>query len=100
MNDHHDECFETETGVPTLTIEIAGVATMVPYSSFRQAVFENEQIAIEFYDWQMVIVGERLSTLWRQLQLQDVRVIRPSGGAVDGSCFVSRIKLARIQQEP
>lgn len=99
MTDHHDECFETEVGVPTLTVEIARTATMFPYSSFRQAILQDERIVIELFDWQIVLVGERLSSLWRQLQMQDVRVIRTSGEGSDGSCLVSEIKLARTQED-
>ena len=99
MNDQKDECFETETGVPTLTIEVTGTATMIPYSSFRQAVFQEDQIEIECYDWQIEIEGQRLSSLWRQLQMQDVRVIRRSSGAADGPCLISEIKMTQIQED-
>lgn len=99
MTDEKDECFETETGVPTLTIETAGEIRMFPYSSFRHATLKEDRITVELFEWEIIIHGKQLNSLWRQLQMQDLRVIRPNPGALGGSCAISSIEVSRTEED-
>ena len=93
-----DESFETEMGIPIFTIELPEHEQMFPYSSFRNAVFKGNRITMEFYDWKITINGKRLSSLWKQLQLQDVRVIRCNSDSGDGQCFVYSIEVKQLEE--
>jgi len=93
-----DDSFETEMGVPHLTVELSSEQKMFPYHSFCNAVFQGNRITIELNDWQITIEGKRLSSLWRQLQVQDVRVIRCNSDRADGQCFVSAIVVKQLEE--
>ena len=99
MTDNNEECFETETGVPTLTVETAGEMRMFPYSSFRDAVLKEDYVTIQLFEWEIIIHGKRMNSLWRQLQMQDLRVIRPNPGAAGGSCVISSIEVSRTEED-
>lgn len=100
MTDEKDECFETEMGVPTFTVELPNEQRMFPYNSFRNAVLRADRITIELYDWEIAIAGKRLGSLWKQLQLQDVRVIRINPDTTDGQCAISDIEIRLLEAEP
>jgi len=93
MTDENDECFGTEMGIPTFTVELPDEQRMFPYSSFRNAAMKGDRITIELYDWEIGITGQHLSSLWEHLQLQDVRVIRSNSECVDDECCVSSIEV-------
>ena len=88
-----EECFETEMGVPTLTIELAKEQRMISYAGFRDAVLKGNNITISFISWNVIIRGESLLALWQQLQLLDVRVIRCSDSSIEAECSISQIEM-------
>ena len=91
LTNEQDECYETEMGTPTLTIELSSGQRMIPYAGFRDAVFKGDSITIRFLDWIVVIMGKSLLPLWRQLQMQDVRIIRHSLNDSMSDCSVTAI---------
>lgn len=98
MTDEIIECFETEVGSPTFTAELTEKSMMFPYSSFCNAAYEGNRIKIELYDWQINITGKHLSSLWKHLQMQDVRVIRSNSDNIDGECFISNIEVKQHEE--
>ena len=98
MTEEITECYETEMGVPTFTMELPDKSMMLAYSSFRNAAFEGNRITIELYDWMIIISGKHLSSLWEHLQMQDIRVIRSNSDSVDGECFVSSIEVKQHEE--
>lgn len=99
MIDYQDDCFETERGVPTVTVELEGECRMIGYNSFRNAAFTGSRITIEFFDWVLTIDGKYLDSLWLSLQLQDVRVVRINPDVAVGQCAVSSIDVKRQEAE-
>ena len=93
-----EECFEIEMGTPTLTLELSGEQRMVGYSGFRDAVMKSGGITVRFRDWIVIINGENLSFLWRQLQMQDVRLIRVNKRTAEGDCVVTQIQITEIEE--
>ena len=75
------ECYETETGTPTLTVVQSNGERMIPWHGFLSGWYEGARIEVLFQGWVLVIEGERLEALWEKLQLQDVRVLRKSKAA-------------------
>lgn len=98
LNDEQEECFETELGVPTLTVENPGHQRMIGYSSFLDALMEGNRITVRFRDWLVVITGESLETLWKQFQMQDVRVIRPSKVNPQHGCRIIDIQVSEVSE--
>ncbi len=94
-----EECYEVETGTPTLTVELDGEERMIGYSGFRDAVKKGDNITIRFHDWQVTIEGESLAPLWEQFQMQDIRVIRRSRNPAEGECSIKHIGLGEAQEE-
>lgn len=92
-----DECFEIETGTPTITAILDGQEKMIPYMSFRDADKQGDCITIRFHDWIITITGKSLDSLWQQLQMQDVRVIRKSSQTVEDDCCITGIALCEVE---
>jgi len=91
-----EECFDTETGTPTLTVVLDDREKMVPYVSFRDADKQGDCITIRFHDWIITVTGKSLASLWQQFQMQDVRVIRKSREDVSDDCRITGIELTEI----
>jgi len=88
------ECFEVETGTPTLTVELPEQQRMIPYNNFETAQFKSGgQIVMLFAEWILEIRGEHLAGLWEQYQMQDERIIRVSDNPEDDDCRISHLKL-------
>jgi len=92
-----EECYETETGTPTITMVLEDSEKMIPYVSFRDADKQGDCITVRFHDWIITITGKSLDNLWQQLQLQDVRVIRKSPLAVEGDCCITRMVVSCVE---
>lgn len=93
-----EECFEVEVGAPTLTLILKNEQRMIGYAGFRDAVCNDGRITIRFRDWQVTIVGQNLKLLWKQMQMQDVRVIRVCKNVPEGDCLVTQIQIEEIEQ--
>lgn len=88
------ECYETEPGCPTLTIVLPDKETMVPWSQFSGGELLEEKISLHFGpSFYLHIHGTELEELWRVLQMQDLRRIRPSEESDNGSCQVSALTI-------
>ena len=99
LADEQEECFESETGAPTLTVIASDHQRMLAYSSFCDALMEGNRITLRFRDWHVVISGESLGVVWKQFQMQDVRVIRVSNAGTVYGCKISGIEIREIKED-
>lgn len=99
LSDELDECFETELGTPTLTVENSGHHRMIGYGSFCDALMDGNRITIRFRDWIVIVTGESLATLWKQLQMQDVKLIRPSKVKPQHGCRIANIEVTEVSED-
>jgi hypothetical protein len=99
LTDEPDECFESETGAPTLTVIVSERQHMIAYSGFRDALMESGRITMRFRDWQVVVTGESLEILWRQFQMQDVRLIRLSNAGTAYGSKITGIDLQALEEQ-
>lgn len=95
--DEQEECFESETGAPTLTVINSGNQRMIGYSSFCDALMENNRVTIRFRDWIVIVTGDSLEILWRQLQMQDVRLIRKIDAGIEHGCRITDIEIIEVE---
>ena len=87
-----EDCFEVDPGTPTLTVILNESARMIPYHSFIGATREQSSIRIEFDRWELEIEGANLASLWRALQLQEVRWLQVATAEMaeelEGDCVI------------
>ena len=97
----HSRCFETEAGVPTLTIEQECGSRMIPYSSFDTAEFDGDRkMLISFSNWIVEIEGEQLDDIWEKFQMLDVKTLRVSHEQQGDDCIISELRLKSSEPEP
>jgi hypothetical protein len=99
LTDEPDDCFESETGTPSLTMVVSEGQRMIAYSGFCDALMERDRITMRFRDWKVVVMGVSLEILWRQLQMQDVRLIRLSTAATSYGCKITGIDLQAVEEQ-
>ena len=88
------ECFEVEPGCPTLTVVWLSKETMIPWNQFSQGEFTPGEIALMFGSRLTVkICGDDLEEIWRAVQMQDLRRIRPTEEADNGKSRVLTLEI-------
>lgn len=86
-------CFTTEQGAFTLTIEDRSQQIMIPWISFRHAVWKEKAIELHFNGWRVDILGERLGELWKELQQQNVLTICKSVDTQAVGCVICSLEV-------
>ena len=99
MNKKDAECFETEVGTPTLTVELEAESRMLPWGTFQDAVLNDEGVLLRLSPYEIRIEGDLLGDLWKSIQLQDVRVIRKLDSVADGETHVRSLSMEKIEPE-
>ena len=84
-------------GTPTVTVVLAGREHMLPWASFVDADLEGGRIRVRFTGWELTLQGRDLRELWREIQLQDVRVLRTAALVEAGDCRLDRIDLQPLE---
>ena len=105
----NDDCFESEMGVPTLTIREGNQEHMIPWVTFLGGKFSLhegeglEKIELRFQGVEVHLEGRRLRTLWEKSQLQDLRWVReitdPTGENENQEGIVTSIQLVTSEEE-
>lgn len=87
-----ESCYTTEQGTPTLTIEQEDRQTIIPWISFRHAVWKEECIQLHFHRFRVDVSGSCLDELWAALQRQIVLTMRRSNDTQAAGCAIRSLK--------
>lgn len=95
------DCYETLTGVPTLTIVSRECERMIPWHSFVSGQMKADTIELQFQNWKLRVKGEQLAPLWDTLQLQDVRLLQlvTREEYREGDSFLSLLEMEAIGED-